>query len=208
MKTSKIFLVFLALCLVGALSLSCSSETDAESEYQTATIQRGDLSIDITSSGNLAFSNEEELAFEVSGTVDYVLVEVGDSVEEGQTLAKLDDASITSQEEAVAQARLNLQNAEENLEEAQNPYTESDMAQAEAAVANARVALEAAQEALENAENPYTEADIAQAELAVVNAEIALENAQDALDFAEAPYGWPEKADPLDVEQKEKLLTI
>ena len=41
----------------------------------------GDPIIDITAVGNLAFSHQEELTFEVSGTVGEVLVEVGDSVE-------------------------------------------------------------------------------------------------------------------------------
>ncbi|GAJ01485.1 unnamed protein product, partial [marine sediment metagenome] len=115
----------------------------------------------------------------MGGTVGEVLVEDGDSVEEEQVLAKLDDTSIISLQETVSQAeinleqaRINLRDAEENLEEAQHP-SELDVAQAEASVANAKVALEAAQEALEEAENPYDESDITQAELAVINAEIA-----------------------------------
>ncbi|GAH08417.1 unnamed protein product, partial [marine sediment metagenome] len=60
-------------------------------EEQLVAVQRGDLTIDITAVGNLAFACKEELTFEVSGTVGEVLVEVGDSVEEGQVLANLDD---------------------------------------------------------------------------------------------------------------------
>lgn len=185
-------------------------------EEQLVTVQRGDLTIDITAVGNLAFAYEEELTFGVEGTVGEVLVEVGDSVEEGQVLAKLDDTSIISLQETVSQAeinleqaRINLRDAEENLEEAQHP-SELDVAQAEASVANAKVALEAAQEALEEAENPYDESDITQAELAVINAEIALDKAED--DFKRAwdryvsnrtvpEWRW-------DYEQKQKELAI
>jgi len=51
----------------------------------------GDLIIDITAVGNLAFSHREELTFEVSGTVEEVLVEVGDPVEIRTTLASATD---------------------------------------------------------------------------------------------------------------------
>ena len=182
MRILKIMLIVLILCVVSALSIGCGPEPDstAVTEEQLVAVQRGDLTIDITAVGNLTFACEEELTFEVGGTVGEVLVEVGDSVEEGQILAELDDTSIISLQQAVVQARLNLENAEENLEKAEDPYTELDVAQAEAAVANAKVALEAAQEASEEAECPYTESDIAQAELAVINAEIALDRAQDS----------------------------
>jgi len=196
--------------------LACGSESESP-EYQVVTVQRGDLTIDITAVGNLAFSYQEELTFEVEGTVGEVMVEVGDSVEEGQVLVELDGASITSLQEAVTraeinlvQAEINLENAEENLEEAQNPYTELDVAQAEASVANAKVALEAAQEALEEVENPYDESDITQAELAVINAEVALDRAEDDFEKAEERHlsspsflPWAQ-----DYEQKQKELAI
>ena len=154
----KIMLVVLVMGVVGALSISCGPESDSAvvAEEQLVTVQRGDLTIDITAVGNLAFSHREGLTFGAGGTIGEVLVEAGDRVEEGQALAGLDDTSIISLQEAVAQARINLENAEENLEEAQNPYTELDIAQAEAAVVNAGVALEAAREALEEAESPFT----------------------------------------------------
>ena len=209
MRILKIMLIVLVLCVVSALSIGCGPGLESP-EYQVVTVQRGDLTIDITAVGNLTFACEEELTFEVGGTVGEVLVEVGDSVEEGQILAELDDTSIISLQQAVIQARLNLENDEENLEKAEDPYTELDVAQAEAAVANAKVALEAAQEALEEAECPYTESDIAQAELAVINAEIALDRAQDNYERAWDRYvrnrSVPEWR--RDYEQKQKELAV
>lgn len=149
-------LVLTAFILSGlAVSLlACGPESDTVSKAQVVTVQRGDLTIDITAVGNLAFAYEEKLTFGVEGTVEEVPVEVGDSVEEGQVLANLDDTFIISLQKAVVQARIDLRDAE--------LVKELDIAQAEAAVADARVALEAAQEALEEAENPYTESDITQ----------------------------------------------
>ena len=63
----------------------------AVTEDQLVTVQRGDLTIDITAVGNLAFAYEEELTFEVSGTVGEVLVEVGDPVEMWTTPASATD---------------------------------------------------------------------------------------------------------------------
>jgi len=226
MRILKIMLIVLVLCVVSALSISCGPDSNSKAltEEQMATVQRGDLTIDITAVGNLAFAYEEELTFEVSGTIGEVLVEVGDSVEEGQVVAKLDDTSLISLQEAVSQAEINLEqaridleqaginlrDAEENLEEAQNPYTELDVAQAEATVADAKIVLEAAQEALEEAENPYTESDIVQAELAVINAEIALDNAEDDFERAEERYNrnWTVPEWILDYEQEQKELAI
>ena len=201
MRLFKIVLIVLVMSVAGALLISCGRGSDSTTvtEEQLVTVQRGDLTIDITAVGNLTFSHREELTFEVDGTVGEVLVEVGDRVEEGQVLAELDDTSIISLQEAVSQveinleqarinleqARINLRDAEENLEEAQNPYTELDIAQAEAAVVNARVTLEVAQEALGEVENPYTESDIVQAELAVINTEIDLDNAEQSFEMAE-----------------------
>jgi len=228
-------LTVVVLCVVGALSISCGPDSDSTAviEEQVVTVQRGDLTIDITAVGNLAFSHQEELTFEAEGTVGEVLVEIGDSVEEGQVLAKLDDTSIISLEKAAIQARIDLRNAELT--------GELDLAEVEAAVADARVTLETAREALEDTE--YTESDIARAELAVINAKIALDTAQENLERAQERYArnrsiseWIQDrelkqkelviaefdlaeaeevlaemeagADPLEVEQKQKQLAI
>ncbi len=211
-RTLRIMLVVLVLSVVGALSISCGAGSDVAvvTQEQLATVQRGDLTIDITAVGNLAFSHREELAFEVSGTVSEILVEVGDFVEGGQALAKLDDTSTLSLQKAVVQAEINLESAEENLEEAQNPYTDLDIAQTEAVVVDVRIALEAAQEALEEAENPFTESDIVQAELAVINAEIALNMAEKNFERAEAQYKRNRSVPEWrrDYEQKQAQLAI
>ncbi|MFC2022156.1 efflux RND transporter periplasmic adaptor subunit [Chloroflexota bacterium] len=93
MKLSKVVLIVLVLCSVSVLSLGCASELDSTLEDQVVTVQRGNLTIDITAVGNLALSRTEDLAFDLfyqEGTVEEVLVEEGDTVEEGQLLARLD----------------------------------------------------------------------------------------------------------------------
>lgn len=217
----RILTLVLTAFILGGLAVSllaCGQDSDSTTvtEEQVVDVQRGDLTIDITAVGNLAFAYGEELTFEVAGTVGEVLVEVGDTVEEGQVLAELDNTSIISLQEVVSwaeinleQARIKLGDAEENLEEAQHP-SELYVAQAEASVVNAKVALEAAQEVLKEAENPYTESDLVQAELAVINAEIALDNAEQSFEMVEERHlsspsylPWAQ-----DYELKEKQLAI
>ncbi len=71
MRISKIMLIVLVLCVVSVFSISCGPESDSAvvTEDQVVAVQRGDLTIDITAVGNLAFSHQEELTFEASGTV-------------------------------------------------------------------------------------------------------------------------------------------
>lgn len=64
-----------------------------EPALQTATVRRGDLVIYASGSGTLISANEASFGFGSSGQVVDVLVGVGDDVEAGQVLAKLDDTS-------------------------------------------------------------------------------------------------------------------
>ena len=94
-KILKILLVTLVLGGLVVASFGCGAESDeAESpETQIITAQRGNLTVDITAAGNLALSRTEDLVFDLffqEGTVEEVLVEEGDAVEEGQVLARLD----------------------------------------------------------------------------------------------------------------------
>jgi RND family efflux transporter MFP subunit len=128
MKVLKIALIALLLCSLGVVALNCGSKTSSTTEQtQVATVQRGDLAVTITASGNLALSRTEDLAFEVAGTVAEVLVAEGESVEEGQVLARLDtsawDKELITLERNLLQAEINLENAELTLEEAEETTT-------------------------------------------------------------------------------------
>ena len=146
MNNMKIIITLTALCLVATLAIGCRSGagTAETTEYQVVDVQRGNLTLDVIATGNLVFSDQAELAFQDSGTVGEVLVEVGDSVEEGQLLAKLDisewqdridaleysvtaaedkltatERSLTLTERKPAIAQINLLQAEINLKTAQ-----------------------------------------------------------------------------------------
>lgn len=138
MKLLKIMLLALLLCGVNILSLSCASESDsaALSENQVVTVERGNLIIDITAVGNLALSRTEDMAFDLfypEGTVEEVLVEEGDTVKEGQVLARVDtsewqdelttlERQLAAKERDLVQAEINLENAEIALDNAEAQY--------------------------------------------------------------------------------------
>jgi len=215
MTGSKTAVTVLSIILAGTLLAGCGGKSDIaeKPEYQLVPVQRGDLAVEVTATGNLLYAYEEALSFGVPGTIDEVLVEEGDEVEEGQLLARLDSASTISLEKAEAQARINLRNAEDNLEEVRNPsavVAALDVAQAELAVVNAGIALVTARDNLEKALDPYTESDIIQAELTVINAEVALDAARHAFELAENTYnGNPTVPQWItDYERKQRQLAL
>ena len=81
----------------------------------------GDITAEVSASGNLAFSTTEDLAFDMEGTVEDIFVEEGDSVTEGQVVATLDtadwEAQLRSLRMSVLSARKSLKQAEYALDE-------------------------------------------------------------------------------------------
>jgi HlyD family secretion protein len=145
---------------------------NGEETIQTATVRRGSLVIAASGTGTLVPNAEVELSFSSGGRLDEVPVGVGDQVQAGDVLARLDDTDAQSQ---VAQAEMNLRLAELQLAELTDTADASDLAAA-------RYQLTSAQEALEDLLNgPSTEEIIiAQADLAT--AEKTLQQAQSAYD--------------------------
>jgi HlyD family secretion protein len=134
MKILKPVLIALILCSIIIPSLSCAKKTATIPENQVVTVQRGDLTVDITASGNLAYSDYQDLAFQISGTstqqpltVAEVLVEEGDSVEEGQVLVRADtvylEQAVTTAERAAKTSEISLEKATNNYREITYPYT-------------------------------------------------------------------------------------
>ncbi len=148
----KIILMVFAISGLAVSLLACgsASESRAVTEDKVVAVQRGDLTIDITAVGNLAFSRQEELAFEVGGTVAEVLVEVGDSVAAGQTLVGLDISEWAEQLDALQQS---VTLAESGLTAAERSVISAErmLATRESSLLQAKINLMNAQLALDNA---------------------------------------------------------
>ncbi len=162
MKVLKVSATTLLLVVVCMLSLSCASKaaTSAAIGNQIFTVKRGDIKIDITASGNLKTSCEVNLTFGSSGTVLEVLAGIGDYVEEGEVLARIDTLAL---ERSLSQAQVNVKSAQLNLERALAPKTSSsgteilsapdplDIEIKELQLKNAKQSLKEAEENLANA---------------------------------------------------------
>ena len=164
----KIIVVVLVITLV-ALGWVFSRNGNAP-EIVTEQVRRGTLEQTVEASGVLESIEEVDLAFETSGTVDKIFFDVGDSVEEGDLIARLKNdelnAGVSRASQAVASAQARL-----NLEQAGAPS--ADIAVSFASFASAQASLAAAQTELENVQKNSAQN--------VASALNALETAQDNL---------------------------
>lgn len=148
-----------------AVPIEASSSEEA---IKTARVRRGNLIVSASGTGVLVPVAEVNLGFRTGGVLAEVEVAVGDRVEAGDLLARLDTAGL---ERAMIQARIALRQAEIRLEDAQEPADEADIQQAQDGVDQAAAALRLAQinvaaaqddvaanEVLEDAQSAYDEA--------------------------------------------------
>ncbi|MDN5042710.1 efflux RND transporter periplasmic adaptor subunit [Aliarcobacter butzleri] len=66
-------------------------------EYITKKVIQGDLSVVVSTTGNLNPTNSVEIGIEVSGTLKEIFVDFNDEVKAGQILAKIDTVKLQSQ---------------------------------------------------------------------------------------------------------------
>ena len=142
---------------------------------QTAQVRRGDLVITASGAGTLIPAAEVDLGFRTSGGVLVeMLVEVGDQVQTGGVLARVDDIDARK---AVADAELQVAQAEATLAEKQDTTaTEHAVALSEIQVTQAEATL------AEKQDTTTTEHAVALAEIQVAQAEASLASAQLKLD--------------------------
>ncbi len=125
MKALRLAILAVVAGGIAILSLSCAGKaTQSTTQQQVVTVQRGNLEVDITASGNLSLSRTEDLAFDMAGIVDQVNVQVGDSVKQGEVLATLDtslrDENLTQLESNVLQAEISQKNTQLALDKAED----------------------------------------------------------------------------------------
>ena len=130
----KITLVTLLAGSIIFLSVSCSGNPGATATAQPtiATVEKGNISIAVTGTGNLALEDKQELSFGQTGLVSQasntrisdVLVKAGDTVKSGQVLVKADTSNWQDQ---LTQDQHNLDTTKSNLLQAQNNLATDQM---------------------------------------------------------------------------------
>ena len=108
-----------------------SDNTIVEENQQIISMQKGDLISEVSISGQLQFSTNEDLLFTSTGKISKIHVDENSIVSKGDILATLEDIKITELEKNVAQALANVETAKEALDDTREPYTDTQIATAE-----------------------------------------------------------------------------
>ncbi len=113
-KVASLTAILLLALWFGYQSLFGSSDT---ASYQTVTVTRGNIEQTVTALGSIQPKDYVDVGAQVSGQLQKVYVEIGDTVKKGQLLAEIDPSVYESQVEA-AQAGLAKLQAQLQGEEA------------------------------------------------------------------------------------------
>lgn len=170
-KLLRSFWFWLALLLLGGAggylyydANLAAAQTPTSPTVQTSTVRRGEIVVSATGAGAVVADAAVNLAFRSGGLLLELPVQVGDSVQAGDLLARLDD---TDAQAAVAQAEIALRQAEISLAKL---MADPDAA----ALASARTSLLAAQADLARIQTPPTAAEMAAARDTLLSAQQAL----------------------------------
>jgi RND family efflux transporter MFP subunit len=144
-------------------------DQEPEEEIRQTTVQRGDLFVTISASGNIESQARVALGFDLGGRVTEVYVDVGDTVKAGDPLARLDDRMLLLQ---VEHAEAALEGARAQLALVIDGAPPEQIAAAEANLRAVRAQGEAAAANVESLESGATYGQIASAQAQVAAAEL------------------------------------
>lgn len=202
-------LVPVAVVITGVMTLSACGSSGQSPVASTAPVERATVSTNVTAAGTLAASSSRNLGFATGGQLASLKVKVGDKVNAGQVLARLDtfqlkqmvvqqQANLSSQRAALARLRNSptLNGAHSTLSQARSivSTTRSQVAATKradsVAISRAKSGLNTAQDALDTAQDGLsactaTAADCTALQSAVASAKASVVAAKTAVATAE-----------------------
>jgi len=172
-----VVVMVIAAIVVAVLPMLNAGQSAANSQYQTSPLARGSLTATVGATGTVRAKQTAVLNWQTSGTVESILVKVGDSVGKDDRLASLSQTSLSQQiilaQADMVTAKRNLENleksslstsqaeqtlavAQKNLDDAKDKkdskkFTKADQSVIDAAYANYILA----KEEIENVEDDY-----------------------------------------------------
>jgi HlyD family secretion protein len=109
------------LVVVAAVMIWTITGDHGVPHYHTQDVQRGDVTVAVTATGNLEPTNQVDVGSELSGIIRTVEVDYNDRVQVGQVLARLDtdqlQAKVLQSEAALASARAKVLEAQATVVE-------------------------------------------------------------------------------------------
>ena len=141
------------VALVGALyayhlvtATAETTSTTPSGASRTVPVTQGEVSATVSATGSVQSAHTATADFVTGGTVASIAVHVGDTVTQGQELARVDPAAAQA---SVDTARANLTAARASLTRAQNGGDDATIAAAQAQVTSTSAAVDAAVRALD-----------------------------------------------------------
>lgn len=120
-KKQVIFFLLLILALGGYFGYKALFKEKNEVSYATAAVEKGTVTVSVSGTGQVAFSDEIDIKPKTSGEIVYLGAEKNQELKAGAVIAQLDsrDAkkSVKDAEIDLAKAELSLKNAEESAGE-------------------------------------------------------------------------------------------
>jgi HlyD family secretion protein len=113
--------IILVLMILLYLLLGAKGK-NAQGEYLTTEVKRGDISIIVTATGALEAVTTVQVGSQVSGTISALYADFNDQVKKGQILAQLDPTFLKAQ---VAQSEADLEKAKASAELSKKDYERS-----------------------------------------------------------------------------------
>lgn len=152
MKKKYAFLLISALIAAGGVWRAKHSAKD-ETVYDTTTVTRGDLRVDVAASGTIRPVNVVSVGTQVSGIIEKVYVDYNSGVKKGDLIAKLEtftlEQDLNEARAAVTDAKARLDYAELNARRdrelfEQNFISSAEREKSDLEVVNARAACDKA----------------------------------------------------------------
>ena len=195
-KKRKIILwlsIISALVLVGAYLLFGTKKNTTE--YTTALTQKTSIVQTVSVTGDLVDNEEIVLNFEVGGRVKKVLVEKGRKIAEGETIATIDDANLSSEADrakasldkttADAKANDDLIRESKTAEENAKSYLDETKDLSQQNILAAEQSVKNAENYYDSAKDLYDDSPTKTNKLTLVSAENSLKAAKEAKKTAE-----------------------
>lgn len=179
MKRVIIVIVVLALIAVGWFAITRFREQRQEamlSDFQTVRAERGDLIATVGATGAVRVNQTAILNWKASGTVDEILVMLGEEVPVDYVLANLEQTSLSQN---IILSVAELFSAQSTLDDLHEPPSELELARAEQAIPLAEEAVKDAEQRLTNLNSPARQTDIDQAQANVILAGNKLSKAEE-----------------------------
>jgi HlyD family secretion protein len=185
-KTLFTLIIIAALATAGVWAYQnfFAQAEQPQQEREEHVVSRGTLAAMVNATGTILPETQTTLSFKTPGRVAEVPAQEGQTVREGDVLARLETTDI---EYAIAQAELALETAQAQLLRLQRPPSEQDIAAAEAALESARASYRRLVAGPSEEEVQVARANLDQAQATRDQAQAAYDRVADRPDVAMLP---------------------